>query len=80
MPHHFLPQVYKGTRRKTDTVCAVKVMNLELMNKRFKKKFLPRELASLMEIKHEVRMRVCFAIYTLTLPYPLAIAVYRPRL
>lgn len=28
-------------------------MNLDLMNERFRRKFLPRELATMMETKHE---------------------------
>ena len=51
-------QVYKGVRVATGELCAVKMMDLQKMSNRFKNKFLPRELASLMEIKHENIIRV----------------------
>ena len=51
-------QVYKGIRIKTGEPCAVKMMNLDKMNDKFKQRFLPRELASLMEIKHPNIIRV----------------------
>lgn len=51
-------EVYKGKRLETDQDCAVKVMNLDKMSERFRKRFLPRELTSLMEIRHENIVRV----------------------
>lgn len=51
-------QVYKSKRIETDQDCACKVMNLDKMSDRFRKRFLPRELTSLMEIRHENIVRV----------------------
>lgn len=51
-------EVYKAVKLKTSKICAVKVMSLDLMNERFRKKFLPRELATMMETKHENIVRV----------------------
>lgn len=42
----------------TGETVAVKMMNLTKMSDKFKKRFLPRELASLMEMRHENIIRV----------------------
>ena len=46
-------QVYKAKNTKTDETVAVKVMDLEKVGEKFKEKFLPRELAALIGVKHE---------------------------
>ncbi|KAH7637751.1 testis-specific serine/threonine-protein kinase 4 [Dermatophagoides farinae] len=46
-------QVYKGSNTKTGELVAVKVMDLDKVGDKFKQKFLPRELAALIGIKHE---------------------------
>jgi len=46
-------QVYKAVNTKTEDLCAVKVMDLDKVGQKFKQKFLPRELAALIEVKHE---------------------------
>ena len=51
-------EVYKGVKLSTGEPCAVKMMNLLKMSSKFKQRFLPRELASLMEIKHPNIVRV----------------------
>ncbi len=52
-------QVYKAVNFKRDNqVCAVKVMDLTKMPKKLVDKFLPRELAAMMEVKHPHTVRV----------------------
>lgn len=46
-------QVYKGMQVKTGETVAVKVMDLKKVGEKFKKKFLPRELAALIGISHQ---------------------------
>jgi len=46
-------QVYKGANTKTGELVAIKVMDLDAVGEKFKQKFLPRELAALIGIKHE---------------------------
>ncbi|KPM04352.1 serine/threonine protein kinase-like protein 5 [Sarcoptes scabiei] len=46
-------QVYKGFNTKSGEEIAVKVMDLAKVGDKFKQKFLPRELAALIGIKHE---------------------------
>jgi len=46
-------QVYKAQKEGSDDFVAVKVMNLEKVSDKFKQKFLPRELAALIEVNHE---------------------------
>jgi serine/threonine protein kinase len=46
-------QVYKGINTNTDELCAVKVMDLDKVGEKFEQKFLPRELAALIGVKHE---------------------------
>lgn len=45
--------VYKAVHVQSGMVCAVKVMDLTLMNDMFRAKFLPRELQALISCKHE---------------------------
>ena len=45
-------EVYRAVKDGQDEFTAVKVMDLSKMNKKFKSKFLPRELAALIEVKH----------------------------
>lgn len=46
-------QVYKGQNMKTGEFVAVKVMDLEKVGDKFKTKFLPREIAALIGVRHE---------------------------
>ncbi|XP_054160102.1 testis-specific serine/threonine-protein kinase 4-like [Oppia nitens] len=46
-------QVYKAKNTKTGDKVAVKVMNLDKVGEKFKEKFLPREMAALIGVKHE---------------------------
>jgi 5'-AMP-activated protein kinase catalytic alpha subunit len=46
-------QVYKGINTNTEELCAVKVMDLDKVGEKFKQKFLPRELAALIGVRHE---------------------------
>lgn len=46
-------QVYKGTNTATGELVAIKVMDLDAVGDKFKQKFLPRELAALIGIKHQ---------------------------
>ena len=50
-------QVFKALNTKTNETVAVKVMDLEKVGQKFKDKFLPRELAALMELRHD---NACF--------------------
>ncbi|XP_017463402.1 PREDICTED: testis-specific serine/threonine-protein kinase 4-like, partial [Rhagoletis zephyria] len=52
-------QVYKAINVKRDNqVCAVKVMDTTKMSSKLVEKFLPRELAALMEVNHPYAVRV----------------------
>ena len=46
-------QVYKAENTNTNEFVAVKVMNLEKCKEAFKTKFLPREMAAMMEVSHQ---------------------------
>ena len=46
-------QVYKAKNIHTGQYFAVKVMNLEECSKEFRKEFLPREMAAMMEVNHK---------------------------
>ena len=46
-------QVYKGSNTRSGELVAIKVMDLDAVGEKFKQKFLPRELAALIGIKHE---------------------------
>ena len=51
--------MYKAINfKRDDQLCAVKVMDLTKMSKKLVDKFLPRELAALMEVKHPHAVRV----------------------
>ena len=51
--------VYKAKNfKKNDQLCAVKVMDMTKMSTKLRDKFLPRELAALMEVKHPYAVRV----------------------
>ena len=51
--------MYKAINFKKDNqMCAVKVMDMTKMSNHLVEKFLPRELAALMEVKHEHAVRV----------------------
>ena len=52
-------QVYKARNDKRGfTVCAAKVMDMTKMTDKVRDKFLPRELAALMEVRHPYAVRV----------------------
>ena len=46
-------QVFKAKNTKSDETVAVKVMDLDKVGEKFKEKFLPRELAALIGVKHD---------------------------
>ena len=46
-------QVYKAINPETNELFAVKVMNLEKCKQAFKEKFLPREMAVMIEVNHQ---------------------------
>ncbi|XP_054154256.1 testis-specific serine/threonine-protein kinase 4-like [Oppia nitens] len=46
-------QVYKAMSTKDNELVAVKVMNLEKCSEKFKEKFLPREMAAMIEVQHQ---------------------------
>ncbi|KAF7490002.1 Testis-specific serine/threonine-protein kinase 2 [Sarcoptes scabiei] len=50
-------EVYNAIR-KNNEICAVKVIDLVRCSNKYKKKFLPRELAALMETRHENIIRI----------------------
>lgn len=52
-------QVYKAINVKKDNqISAVKVMDMEKMSPKLRDKFLPREIAALIEVKHPNAVRV----------------------
>jgi serine kinase len=51
-------QVYKAVNTKSGDLVAVKVMDLSKVGEKFKEKFLPRELAALIGVKHENAVQV----------------------
>ncbi len=52
-------QVYRAVNVKRDNLlCAVKVMDMTKMSSKLRDKFLPREIAALMEVKHPNAVRV----------------------
>ncbi|KAH9517630.1 protein serine threonine kinase [Dermatophagoides farinae] len=51
-------EVYKAERSRTNEICAVKIIDLLRCSQKYMQKFLPRELAALMETRHENIIRV----------------------
>ena len=51
-------QVFKAIKENSKELAAVKVMELEKVSEKFKKKFLPRELAALTEVDHKHIIKV----------------------
>jgi serine/threonine protein kinase len=51
-------QVYKAVKIGTNELFAVKVIDLDKVTQKFKEKFLPRELAALIQVKHEHVIRI----------------------
>ena len=62
-------EVYRGTNSKTGKLFALKTLNLDKLGPNLQKKFLPRELATLMTVRHAHMahihdiMRSCNQIY-----------------
>lgn len=51
-------QVYTAERTSDQKMCAVKIMDLEKCSDKFQQKFLPRELAALIQMKHEYAIQI----------------------
>jgi testis-specific serine kinase len=51
-------QVFKAYNKNTNQLAAVKVINLDLMSKKFREKYLPREIQAQIDSKHENLVQV----------------------